>query len=109
MEITTFERMVTNVLWMYLLFWAIIAQNHEVMGFTVGGKRIQQHTDRSYLGGRLLSSSSRKQSARQNFDDGQVGKGPNWIERSFPVADGSELDATTIHDWNVGIDGQRYV
>lgn len=41
--------------------------------------------------------------------DGQVGSGPNWIERSFPVGDGAELDTTKIEDWNVKIDGKRSV
>ena len=57
----------------------------------------------------LLFFSTTTSSKVINFEDGQVGSGPNWIERSFPVTDGTELDADKVDDWNVGIDGERYV
>ena len=41
---------------------------------------------------------------------GEVGSGPNWIERSFPVDtdESSKVDPKTVIDYDLGISGQSY-
>ena len=45
-------------------------------------------------------------------DDGEVGQGPNWIERSFPVDlgqdDGGLKELKKVEDYNLGISGTSF-
>jgi hypothetical protein len=41
----------------------------------------------------------------KNYDQGEVGKGPNWIEKSFPV-DTDEVKK--VDDYNLGISGEAF-
>ena len=41
-------------------------------------------------------------------EDGTVGQGSNWIEKSFPVATSEKLDPKRIEDYNLGIAGQSF-
>lgn len=54
---------------------------------------------------RSLSFFHLSASSKQN--DGQVGSGPNWIERSFPVdvTEADKVDPKKVEDYNLGIDG----
>ena len=49
------------------------------------------------------------QSQNGNYDgSGEVGTGPNWIERSFPVNKDEKVDPKKIEDYNLGISGVSY-
>jgi hypothetical protein len=41
-------------------------------------------------------------------DDGEVGKGDNWIEKSFPVATEEGVDIQKVEDYNLGISGAAF-
>jgi hypothetical protein len=41
-------------------------------------------------------------------DDGEVGKGDNWIEKSFPVATEEGVDIKKVEDYNLGISGAAF-
>ena len=45
-------------------------------------------------------------------EDGEVGAGPNWIERSFPVDvgadDGGTNELKKVEDYNLGISGVSF-
>ena len=45
-----------------------------------------------------------------NSDSGEIGSGPNWIMRSFPVDtdDTTKLDPKTVIDYDLGISGVSY-
>lgn len=46
---------------------------------------------------------------RWSSTNGEVGQGPNWIERSFPVdVTGENLDPKKVDDYNLGICGESY-
>ena len=49
------------------------------------------------------------QKQAEDNDDGEVGQGPNWIERSFPVDlgqdDGGLKELKKVEDYNLGISG----
>ena len=49
---------------------------------------------------------------KKNNDDGEVGTGPNWIERSFPVDmgadDGGSNELKKVEDYNLGISGVSF-
>ena len=47
-------------------------------------------------------------SSRDDDNRGQVGSGPNWIERSFPVATDEKLDPKRVDDYNLGVSGDSY-
>jgi hypothetical protein len=46
--------------------------------------------------------------SKGKYDDGEVGKGPNWIEKSFPVATNEKIDVKKVDDYNLGISGKSY-
>jgi hypothetical protein len=49
-------------------------------------------------------------SSSNSANDGLVGSGPNWIERSFPVnTPGEQLDPKTVDDYNLGVSGAQYM
>jgi hypothetical protein len=62
----------------------------------------------------LFSRNAR--AAQKDFyagDDGEVGKGENWIERSFPVdfdgsGDESSRQLKKVEDYNIGISGKAF-
>lgn len=41
-------------------------------------------------------------------DGGEVGQGPNFIERSFPLNDNENVDPKKVDDYNLGIDGVQF-
>jgi hypothetical protein len=41
----------------------------------------------------------------KNYDQGEVGKGPNWIEKSFPV---DTQEVKKVDDYNLGISGEAF-
>jgi hypothetical protein len=67
-----------------------------VASFSIGGRP---------QGRRQASASLRP--LQSNNDDGQVGTGPNWIERSFPV-DTEKVDTKRVEDYNLGISGVSF-
>jgi hypothetical protein len=52
---------------------------------------------------RAVALSSSSSNNNSDVEDGEVGSGPNWIERSFPVAE--KIDAKKVDDYDLGIDG----
>lgn len=66
------------------------------------------------LHGRKENSNIREHDNDDDDDDGQVGSGPNWIERSFPVdvsgteGSGSAEELKKIEDYNLGISGVSF-
>jgi len=44
----------------------------------------------------------------QNYDDGEVGTGDNWIERSFPVDTEEGISVKKVEDYNLGISGEAF-
>lgn len=44
----------------------------------------------------------------QNYDDGEVGAGNNWIERSFPVDTEEGNNVKKVEDFNLGISGEVF-
>ena len=49
---------------------------------------------------------------KEENEDGEVGTGPNWIERSFPVDlgadDGGTKELKKVEDYNLGISGVSF-
>jgi len=41
-------------------------------------------------------------------ETGEVGSGPNWIERSFPVDTDETVDPKKVEDYNLGLNGVSY-
>ena len=59
----------------------------------------------------LVSSSSSSilhMSEEKKYDDGEVGKGRNWIEKSFPVGTDEKLSVKKVDDYNLGISGEEF-
>lgn len=49
------------------------------------------------------------QSGSNTYDgSGEVGTGPNWIERSFPVNKDEKVDPKQVEDYNLGISGVSF-
>lgn len=79
---------------------------------------------RHYIPVNFLASASLRLYAKRNTNirkdseaagDGEVGYGPNWIERSFPVDIGGKDDSSTsaselkkVEDYNLGISGVSF-
>mmetsp|Transcript_49139 Transcript_49139/g.141254 ORF Transcript_49139/g.141254 Transcript_49139/m.141254 type:complete len:654 (+) Transcript_49139:64-2025(+) len=42
------------------------------------------------------------------YDDGEVGEGPNWIEKSFPVETDEKISTKKVEDYNLGISGEAF-
>ena len=42
------------------------------------------------------------------YQDGQVGKGDNWIEKSFPVETNEKIDVKKVDDYNLGVSGNDF-
>jgi len=47
-------------------------------------------------------------SRNAKYEDGQVGQGPNWIEKSFPVETDEKISTKKVEDYNLGISGQAF-
>lgn len=45
---------------------------------------------------------------QSNYDDGEVGEGPNWIEKSFPVETDEKISTKKVEDYNLGISGEAF-
>jgi phosphopantetheinyl transferase (holo-ACP synthase) len=43
-----------------------------------------------------------------NYQDGEVGAGDNWIEKSFPVKSDEKIDPKKVEDYNLGINGMDF-
>lgn len=41
-------------------------------------------------------------------NNGEVGKGENWLEKSFPVATDEKISTKKVDDYNLGISGKDY-
>ncbi|KAL3924351.1 MAG: hypothetical protein SGARI_006050, partial [Bacillariaceae sp.] len=46
--------------------------------------------------------------AEKKYDQGEVGKGSNWIEKSFPVETEEKIDVKKVEDYNLGISGKDF-
>ena len=58
---------------------------------------------------RLLSSSDdNNENQKEKYDQGEVGKGPNWIEKSFPVETEDKINIKKVEDYNLGICGKDF-
>ena len=44
----------------------------------------------------------------QRYQDGEVGSGENWIEKSFPVKADEKIDPKKVEDYNLGINGMDF-
>jgi hypothetical protein len=55
--------------------------------------------------GLKLSSEKKSQSS---YDQGEVGKGSNWIEKSFPVETEEKINVKKVDDYNLGISGKDF-
>ncbi|CAJ1966579.1 unnamed protein product [Cylindrotheca closterium] len=49
-----------------------------------------------------------RQLSNKNYDDGEVGTGDNWIERSFPVDTEEGISTKKVEDYNLGISGEAF-
>lgn len=59
------------------------------------------------------SSDESSSSSSSSGDTGEVGTGPNWIERSFPVSVGADEEGSAallkkVEDYNLGISGVSF-
>lgn len=54
-----------------------------------------------------LSAEKSSQSS-SNYDQGEVGEGSNWIEKSFPVETEKKIDIKKVDDYNLGICGKDF-
>ena len=57
---------------------------------------------------RQALSLSLKMSSEKKYDQGEVGKGSNWIEKSFPVETEEKIDVKKVEDYNLGISGKDF-
>ena len=55
-----------------------------------------------------VASGTRLFGSKGKYEDGSVGQGPNWIEKSFPVETGEKVSAKTVEDYNLGISGEAF-
>jgi hypothetical protein len=46
--------------------------------------------------------------SEKDYDQGEVGKGPNWIEKSFPVDTEEGINVKKVDDYNLGISGESF-
>jgi len=103
-----------------LCFCGIALIPHDVLGFTTpvipssssSSSRIGTSVS---LAAKKINTNIRKQDSNNNNNDGEVGTGPNWIERSFPVetgvGDASPLSADDVkkaEDYDLGISGVSF-
>lgn len=62
----------------------------------------------------LLFDSNDPDKTRFNNDDdggvgvGEIGKGPNWLEKSFPVKTEGTINPKTVEDYNLGLSGRSW-
>ena len=58
---------------------------------------------------KMTSSLSMWPSKDDSTNNGEVGTGSNWLEKSFPVdTDGEKMSATAVDDFNIGISGKDF-
>lgn len=58
--------------------------------------------------GTIVVSGTRLCGNKAGYDDGAVGQGPNWIEKSFPVETGEKVSVKKVEDYNLGISGASF-
>jgi len=87
-----------NLLLSLTLFFCILL--HESGGFQWAFCRTGTTT--------LRRSEVRLSVGSERYEDGSVGQGPNWIEKSFPVETGGKVSVKTIEDYNLGISGEAF-
>mmetsp|Transcript_22362 Transcript_22362/g.25150 ORF Transcript_22362/g.25150 Transcript_22362/m.25150 type:complete len:726 (+) Transcript_22362:124-2301(+) len=106
----------------YFLTCLSIDRHHSAMfvdGFiphvassTTGGFLYQSSSSSSYpiIMTPLLSMSLSLSSSSENNEnnDGEVGKGSNWLEKSFPVDTDAKISTKNIDDYNIGISGKDF-
>jgi hypothetical protein len=56
----------------------------------------------------LCGAVPRWQLANSKYEDGEVGDGPNWIEKSFPVETEQSVSVKKVDDYNLGISGAAF-
>ena len=101
-----------------LLFHLLLAarSNRLVTSFTTSDCHSAKPSVRVVVTGarsasrRFSSSSLDENNNNNNNKDGQVGSGPNWIERSFPVdvTEADQIDPKKVEDYNLGISGKSF-
>jgi phosphopantetheinyl transferase (holo-ACP synthase) len=47
-------------------------------------------------------------SKSKDYDQGEVGEGANWIEKSFPVGMDEKVSTKKVDDYNLGISGESF-
>lgn len=101
---------ITSSLWLALFL--LVASSDSAV-FFVGG-----FVPTAFVGRRsvqIIVQAKPNTNTRKNKDsgdDGEVGTGPNWIERSFPVDmgadDGGSNELKKVEDYNLGISGVSF-
>ena len=88
--------MLRNLLYLVLLCCILFQESEgfQSLAFSRTGAKVARRT-------RLSSS-------KGSYQDGSVGQGPNWIEKSFPVETGEKVNAKTVEDYNLGISGEAF-
>lgn len=56
----------------------------------------------------VLDHRSFPQLYSSKYDDGEVGQGSNWIEKSFPVDTDAKVSVKKVDDYNLGISGKDF-
>lgn len=57
---------------------------------------------------RRFPQSSSWQLYNAKYEDGEVGQGGNWIEKSFPVDTDASISVKKVDDYNLGISGKDF-
>lgn len=75
-------------------------------GFFRGKTRQYESSSRDRGGGNNSNSNNNNNSPYDG--SGEVGTGPNWIEKSFPVQKDEKIDPKAVEDYNLGISGVSF-
>jgi hypothetical protein len=95
-----------------LLTLMLVVGNHPSVGF-LSPRGQQRFASTEVLSIRpplptTKASSLLKLSSEKNYNQGEVGKGSNWIEKSFPVETEGKIDVKKVEDYNLGISGKDF-
>lgn len=85
---------------------AIIWLSILARGFQPQWSRESRPHHHSYCG--RLSFQTELFLSGKEYDQGEVGKGPNWIEKSFPVDTDEKISTKKVDDYNLGISGEAF-
>jgi hypothetical protein len=88
----------------FLLVWGVLCSDQMLEAFQ--STTIPRFRCGQQINTKLLSFLSEK--SQRNEDQGEVGKGPNWIEKSFPVETEEKINVKKVDDYNVGISGKDF-